>query len=116
MTYREEREDLIDLLVHFTGASDVDATEIADAILDAGWLSTEEHMRIIANSAYHGGQINASLQKRLNSAEANATEYKGKWTSVWDLAQKRAQEIFRLQRELAEAKEEVRCLRAGGEY
>lgn len=115
MTLNEERQALIDLIVGHTDSGSK-AEDIADDIMGAGWLSTEEHMRIIATSAYHGGQINASLQKRLNAAEANAAEYKGKWNSTWSLAQERAKEIFRLQRELAEVKEEVRCLRAGGEY
>lgn len=114
--YVDEREELIDLIVHFTGKSDVDATEIADAIMSAGWMTTEEHMAIIADSARYGGAVNRSLQERLDKAEANAAEYKGKWTRTWELAQNRAKEIFKLQRELAEVQAEVRCLRAGGEY
>lgn len=87
-SFVEEREELIDLIAHFTGSSDVDATEIADAIMGAGWLSTKEHMSIVADSARYSGAVNRSLQKRLDKAE----------------------------KELAEVQEEVRCLRAGGEY
>lgn len=112
----EEREELIDLIVQFTGSSDVDATEIANAIMGAGWLSTKEHMAIVADSARHGGAVNRSLQERLDKAEANAAEFEGKWKATWELAQNRAREIFKLQKELAEVQEEVRCLRAGGEY
>lgn len=59
---------------------------------------------------------NEILAEEVDKHQRRAREFEGKWKATWELAQNRAKEIFKLQRELAEVKEEVRCLRAGGEY
>lgn len=48
----------------------MDNIHLAQYLVEAGQMSTNEHMRIIADSAAHGGQVNRSLHGRVEALES----------------------------------------------
>lgn len=85
-TIQEEVDDLAKIVHDVLGDEICDHQEattgytycedIAKTAMEKGWLSTDEHMEVVATAAQYSGQVNANLRDRLYKAESEANDLK----------------------------------------